>query len=137
MIDSVVQHGIAGQYLEVEKSDVQIEMDNKQIIKLHYCIINNPDGSEDSFFQGICDDGSSKRLDPIFVEINFSPKYLETVKEQQTSSSKFMFLPPGAPRTDKGHYLCNPAYPEVKFRQGDRKNCLFSSSASSLWFFGF
>ena len=45
VIDSVVQHGLAGQYSEVEKSDVQIEMDHKQIIKLHYCFVDNTDGT--------------------------------------------------------------------------------------------
>ena len=49
------------------------------------------------------------------LNMNFTPAYREAIKEKQSSSRKFMFLLPGAPRTDKGHYLSNPAYTEVKF----------------------
>jgi hypothetical protein len=103
-------------------------LDNAQVLKIKY--------NKDQFC-GILADGRLVDLEDNWVADNFSEDFIDRLKQQsQLRSDCFFYLPPGAPQTDDGSDLINPANPIVKYRQQGQYSCLFSSLASALYYFG-
>jgi hypothetical protein len=104
------------------------KLDNSQVKKIKF---------DKDHFRGIFSDGRFVDLEESWVAENFSKEFIARVKnEGETRKNRFFYLPPGAPRTNDGSDLINPANPIVKYRQHGEYSCLFSSLASALYYFG-
>ena len=98
---------------------------------------NAGDKDQPEHFQGVLSDESTVTLTAAYVRKTFPPGYVEEViKEATNDNQRFIFVPPGAPRTMDGHMMLDDRFPELKYMQGSDFTCLFSSFASALHYIG-
>ena len=119
-----------GSFIEVKK-EVFLPVDNRQVRKLRYNVRTT---AESGTFEGLLSDGTYTSLTSDYVEDNFDKEYITLVKEEglQYQAKQFFHVPPGAPRTNDGHWMMNDCYPRLQYRQQSESTCLFSSFASAL-----
>lgn len=114
-----------------------VEINNYQISQIRW---NKTKGS----FEGFVSDGVvswkpvTETLSDEWVAENFAADFVADLKMKGNIDTRFVCIPPGAPRTssDLPLSLIRENAPNIVFTQGNLRSCVTDSLASALWYKG-
>jgi hypothetical protein len=126
-----VMNDSVGAFHDVKEQEVPVLVDNRQVQKLRY--VAPQQRGKEPYFLGILSDDTVVKLDNDYVS-QFPKGYVEHVVQHgiERSTNEYFHVPPGAPRTEMGHWMLDEKYPLTKYLQEGASTCLFSSFASAL-----
>jgi hypothetical protein len=131
-----VMNDAIGAFHDVKEQEVPILIDNRQVQKLRYVVPQQQ--GEEPYFLGILSNDIVVKLDNDYVS-QFPKGYVDHVISQgiERSTNEYFHVPPGAPRTQMGHWMLDDKYPLTKYLQEGASTCLFCSFASALHYVKF